>query len=616
MKQIKDQMIFVLYVLFLSTGCYTAQTGKSQTFSENVKVTKEYDETSKTTYHLTRIKHTGQDGKLIKLRLGMSNKPEGESATQFASRMNTGVAFNASMGLKNPPPGTRQPVGIQIIDGKIIQELPTNAYTLGIKDNNELVAYPPGTKAKAILADGSATALTAFIPLILDHKEVSESLFKVAGNLIVKHPRQAIAQFDNGDILVFSTGGRGIDGEGMTAKDMMRIFKKLNVRFAFNLDGGGSVSTVVKDQLITKKIDEKGTAERPRPNFLYVMEDNNLAPKQQLAKALDIFLLIGQSNMQGVAPIGALDTIALKNVWLFNDKDQWEPARNLPKNGMNRYSTVKRIPTVLFGPAYTFGRKIAAYTGRNIAIVSNARGATRIEWWQKGFQGDPEYNAPSDFNLYEEAVGRAKAALAAAPAGSKIKGILWHQGEADNAAQRSPLYSARLKKLVNDLRKDLGDPNLPFIAGEVGTWNNRGLNINPVISDIKSYVSNSDWVSSAGLTSINEAKNDAHFDNLSQRVFGGRYADKTAALVYHLKPQGVTLFSAGGQNGRSVLLPAGTYEASDLESNGILADEIASVKADKGYQLEVYFKNGKKTIINSSSFPKEDTPVRIQVIKK
>src|SRR5690606_7271940 len=76
-------------------------------------------------------------------------------------------------------------------------------------------------------------------------------------------------------------------------------------------------------------------------------------PEYKKAQELDIFLLIGQSNMQGVAPIESLDTLTLKNVWLFNDKDKWEPARNLPDNGMNRYSTVKRKPIVLFGPAYT-----------------------------------------------------------------------------------------------------------------------------------------------------------------------------------------------------------------------------------------------------------------------
>lgn len=318
-------------------------------------------------------------------------------------------------------------------------------------------------------------------------------------------------------------------------------------------------------------------------------------PGNNEGKGLDIFLLIGQSNMQGVAPIESLDTVTLKNVYLFNEKDQWEPARNLPENGMNRYSTVKRRPVVLFGPAYNFGRKLAAYTKREIGIVSNARGATRIEWWQKEYTGD------NDFDLYEEAVARAKAALSAAPAGSKIKGILWHQGEADNAVERSVMYARRLQTLVTNLRNDLGDPDLPFIAGEVGKWNNRGLNINPVIRDIRSYIPNSEWVSSDGLTSINEAKNDAHFDNLSQRAFGGRYADKVAALVYNMKTDGVTLFNEANYIGRSVLLTQGTYLAADLAREGIPATEVSSIKINKGFEL--FITTGEKTFKSTSSMP-------------
>lgn len=53
----------------------------------------------------------------------------------------------------------------------------------------------------------------------------------------------------NLDILILSCGGRGFDGDGMTAKEMMKILKRLNVKFAFNLDGGGSVSTVINRQV-------------------------------------------------------------------------------------------------------------------------------------------------------------------------------------------------------------------------------------------------------------------------------------------------------------------------------------------------------------------------------
>ena len=324
---------------------------------------------------------------------------------------------------------------------------------------------------------------------------------------------------------------------------------------------------------------------------------------------MDIFLLIGQSNMQGVAPIESLDTLALKNVYLFNDKMQWEPARNLPDNGMNRYSTVTRRPVVLFGPAYTFGRGIQKYSNKTIGIVSNARGATRIEWWQKGYDG------PNDFDLYEEAISRAKAALATNP-NAKLKGILWHQGEADNAPSRSPLYMERLKTLVEDLRKDLGKPNLPFIAGEVGKWNGRGTNVNPVIRDIKKHITNSEWVSSDGLTSINVEKNDAHFDNLSQRVFGGRYADKVAGLCYGIALKGATIFTERNYVGRSVLLVPGKYSAENLESMGIKIQEVSSIQLDADCELMLYSSSGKEIILKSDPSFQRFIPDFVEIRKK
>ena len=241
-------------------------------FAKNCKLTKNLDTVSNTYYFLTRIKHKDTNGKLIKLRMALSNKAEGETVRDFAIRMNTELAFNGSTA-NNLSPTVRQAAGIQIIDGVIVQELAKKAYTLGIKDDNELLAYQPGTKAADILKDGAHTALTAFIPLIENHRPVSEELFKLTANLIQKNPRQVIAQFDNKDILFLSCGGRGFDGDGMTVMDVIRVLKALNVRFAFNLDGGGSTSTVIGDKLITKKIDGKGTLERLRPNFLYFLKN-------------------------------------------------------------------------------------------------------------------------------------------------------------------------------------------------------------------------------------------------------------------------------------------------------------------------------------------------------
>ena len=226
-----------------------------------------FDKESSTYYFLTQINHKDGNGKIIKLKHAHSIKEQGETVREFAQRVNCTLAFNSST-MRRVDDGIK-PNGVQIIDGKIIQNLKTSAYILGIKENNQLVAYSPKIEIEEILNDGVKDALTAFGPLIENHSIVSDELLQIRRNYNNKHPRQVIAQLDNMDILFLSCGGRGFDGEGMTAQDVIRILQQHKVKFAYMLDGGGSTSTVVNGKLITKKIDKNGTTERLRPNFLY-----------------------------------------------------------------------------------------------------------------------------------------------------------------------------------------------------------------------------------------------------------------------------------------------------------------------------------------------------------
>ncbi|MGX5817072.1 phosphodiester glycosidase family protein [Chitinophaga lutea] len=256
---------FLYSLLMLASSMVCKAAGKDSIYT----ITKRYDETSATWYFLTHIQHTDNKGRLVKLLHSHAARDSGETVREFAGRAHCRLAFNASTQKKAGSP-IRVASGIQIVDGKIVQDAVSTAYTLGIKDNNELVAYHPSVRAAEILKDGTNNALTAFVPLIENHQPVSAGVLAIRKGNAEKHPRQIIAQLDNLDLLFLSCGGRGYDGEGMDARDVIRILQALNVKFAFMLDGGGSTSVVVNGALITTKIDQKGTAERPRPNFLYI----------------------------------------------------------------------------------------------------------------------------------------------------------------------------------------------------------------------------------------------------------------------------------------------------------------------------------------------------------
>lgn len=272
-------IVCMLFVQHSSAQTIKDQKHLEELYAKDVySINKYFDPNSDTYYYLTRIKHLNPSGDLVKLKTAFAAKPEGETGSEFAARTNALLAFNGSTArAKKSESGQvvkRWPTGIQIIDGVIKQELPRSSYTLGIKEDNTLVSYPPGIEAEAIIKDGTDNAISGFIPLIVDHQAVDESVRKVYRPYKEKHPRQVIAQYDNLDLVFLSCGGRGFDGEGMTIQDLINILEKEGVKFAFMIDGGGSVTVMAEGERVTKKIDKKGTIERARPNFLYVPSGN------------------------------------------------------------------------------------------------------------------------------------------------------------------------------------------------------------------------------------------------------------------------------------------------------------------------------------------------------
>ena len=74
---------------------------------------------------------------------------------------------------------------------------------------------------------------------------------------------------------------------------------------------------------------------------------------------LDIYLVIGQSNMAGRAEIRDEDSESLEGVYLFTgyDSSVW----TLAKNPLNLYSTVrKKVEMQRLGPAYAFAKSMKA----------------------------------------------------------------------------------------------------------------------------------------------------------------------------------------------------------------------------------------------------------------
>jgi hypothetical protein len=135
------------------------------------------------------------------------------------------------------------------------------------------------------------------------------------------------------------------------------------------------------------------------------------------------------------------------------------------------------------------------------------------------------------------------------------------------------------------------------------------VRVNAAIQQIAQHVPQSGFVTSQGLTSINLPKNDPHFDTLSQRVLGERYADGVLELVYGISPGVVTVYNGPNFTERSVALRAGIYNETELEKRGIKFTELASLKVQAGYKVAIQSSETKATLfetaINTAQIPTE-----------
>jgi hypothetical protein len=236
--------------------------------------------------------------------------------------------------------------------------------------------------------------------------------------------------------------------------------------------------------------------------------------KNEPKQPLDLYLLIGQSNMAGRAPYGKNESAEIENCYLLNGKDQWEPA----KNPLNRHSTIRKdLKFQKLGPGYVFSKTMLKKNqGNSIGLIVNARGGSSINDWKKGS------------HFYREALRRTQEAQKT----GTLRGVLWHQGESDS--ERHAAYLGLLKRLINDLRKDLNIADLPFIAGQVHYDPEKKPNtkeINEQISKLPTELPFTGFVSSENLTTLDNT----HFDARSVKILGDRYADKMLEVQAQLK---------------------------------------------------------------------------------
>jgi hypothetical protein len=241
-----------------------------------------------------------------------------------------------------------------------------------------------------------------------------------------------------------------------------------------------------------------------------------------------IYLMFGQSNMEGQGIIEAQDRVTNPRVKMLQDST----CPNLNRVYGKWYTAAPPLNRCWgrLGPGDSFGRELgekAPSYVKTIGLLNVSVSGCNIYIYKKGCpDGLDQYSKGIPFNCgYTWLLDLAKKAQQA----GVIKGIIFHQGETNTS---DPDWKYTVQQIVADLKTDLGLGDIPFLAGELlyAQYNSCCSAHNIEINKLPALITNAHVISAAGLPGVDGA----HFTSASYRTLGERYAQKMLKLVYNI----------------------------------------------------------------------------------
>jgi sialate O-acetylesterase len=193
----------------------------------------------------------------------------------------------------------------------------------------------------------------------------------------------------------------------------------------------------------------------------------------------DLWILAGQSNMQGVGDLIDMERPDDRVRMLDMVQENWQRAQDPLHNLVGAVDRVhwplnaEKQPERYTGPkldeyiqnrkkgaglGLAFGVQYVREAGVPVGLIPCAHGGTSMDqWdparWDKANPGDSLYG--SMMRRFEKAGGR-------------VKGVLWYQGESDANPKAASEYRQKFERLIGRVRQDMGDSSLPFYYVQIG----------------------------------------------------------------------------------------------------------------------------------------------------
>lgn len=208
---------------------------------------------------------------------------------------------------------------------------------------------------------------------------------------------------------------------------------------------------------------------------------------------LHLYLLVGESNMAGRGVVEPDDRKPHPRVLMLNREGAWVPA-------------IEPCASISFG-----GRRARPHVA---LIVADADPSITVGLIPV-VAGRSTYGSPRRITNRRRAIhGTTRSPDETCMKAGTLKGILWHQGESNSNAKDAPHYQAKLDDLVAQFRGGASAPDVPFIVGGLGKFDDVPSNaprkqVDHALRSLPQRVPHSAFVGSEGLKHKGDK---VHFD--------------------------------------------------------------------------------------------------------
>jgi len=192
-------------------------------------------------------------------------------------------------------------------------------------------------------------------------------------------------------------------------------------------------------------------------------------------------------------------------------------------------------------PDEAFTPAVSQALGKDrVIVVQDALGGQPIQRWFKDWKS-PEGKKPAKTgDLYDRLMSKVKPAIE----GKKLASVtfIWMQGERDAKQQWGPVYEQSLRGLHAQLSRDLGRDDVNFVIGRLSDFDlqNKRYPHWTMIREIQVKVAESDprfaWVDTDDLNDGKNRRgkaisNDLHYSAEGYKTLGKRFAEKALGLI-------------------------------------------------------------------------------------